>query len=321
MRAAAFPFVCKSRIFVPYYTQHVHRMMMNRLLPIFFAFLPVVAQAQLFAPPQPMMYRQACELEAPPAHARRIVVSRYIPGARFPNSWDIQVEERSYDPQGRLINWKRFDAYSGVRMYEKTVTWNAQGDRLEERTWRAELSGEEVLKYSNEYGPNGKLTSTLITDDRAKPLGTITVNPDGSRNTVIGTIPGKRIIFVHSPAGFMMSSTDESTKQEDRYTYDDSGQLAGIERIRNGVSSKVTYKNTYDPDGHLIVQEEQLDKGVRKMLFEYNDKGQLRARKWDPVRPSEVYGYGAYGQLSDVMQYSQEGYPKETQSYWTEYYR
>jgi hypothetical protein len=275
----------------------------------------------LFAPPQPRMYRAISELEAPPAHARRIVVSRYIPGARFPHSWDVMVEERSYDQQGRLTNWKRFDAFSGVRMYEKQVKWSAQGDRVEERTWRAEFNSEEVLKFTNQYGPDGKLASATITDDRGKAVGTITVHADGSRTTVIGDVPSKRISYTHSPTGVMTTSFDENTKQEDRYTYDGSGELAGVERIRNGVSNKVVYKNTYNPDGRLVMQEEQLDKVVRKMMFEYNDKGQLVMRKWDPVRPAEIYGYGAYGQLADVMQYSLEGYPKESQAYWTEFYR
>lgn len=295
--------------------------MIHRLFPCLLALLPVLAQAQLFAPPQPLMYRPMSEVEAPPAHARRIVVSRYIPGARFPHSWDVQLEERSYDPQGHLTNWKRFDAYSGVRMYEKKITWNAQGDRTEERTWRAEVASEEVFKFANQYGPDGKLVSAAITDDRGKPAGSVTVSPDGTRLTTIGATAGKRITFTHDAKGRMTISSDEATKQEDRYRYDDKGELTAIERVRNGATSTINYKNTYDPQGHLIVQEEQVPQGVRKMLFEYNDKGQLISRKWEPVRPAEVYGYGPYGQLSDVMQYSQEGYPKESQAYWTEYYK
>lgn len=296
-------------------------MMTKRLLICVMALLPLCMRAQLLSQPLPLMYRAMSEVEAPPAHAKRIVVSRYIPGARFPHSWDVQLEERNYDPQGHLTNWKRFDSYSGIRMFEKRIIWNAQGDRVEERTWRAEAATEEAYKFANEYGPDGKFKGAAITDDRGKPAGSIVVQADGSRVTTIGATPGKRVSFTSDAQGRMLSSSDEATKQETRYVYDAKGELTAVEQVRGGATTTIQYKNTYDDKGRIIMQEEQLPQGVRKMLFEYNDKGQLVARKWEPVRPAEVYGYGPYGQLSDIMQFSQEGYPKESQAFWTEFYR
>ena len=266
------------------------------------------------------MYRPASSLEAPPAGSKHIRVSRYIPGARFPDSWDIQTEERTYDSQGRLVNWKRFDAYNGQRIFEKKIVWSAQGEREEERTWRMETNKEEVLKFANQYNAEGKLTSAIISDAQGKAIGQLSIQPNGNRVLQLGASQGARIIVTHDAQGRLISNLDEIQKTEDRYRYDDKGEVSEIERIRNGQSTVTRFKTTYDAQGRISVQEEQVAQGVRKMFFEYDEKGRLLARKWDPVKPSESYHWGLKGELTDILLYGLDGYAKEVFAYFTEFY-
>lgn len=285
-----------------------------------FALLPFTLKAQIYMAPQPLMYRAALSLESPGKGVEHVRVSRYIPGARFPDSWDLMVEERKYDSEGRLTQWKRFDTYSGQRISEKNVRYNAQGDRIEERNWRMETQRDEVMKFENVYDPAGKFQSASVVDAAGKNIGTIKLLPDGSRETTTLNNMGQRFVLVTNAKGQLLSSIDESTKSQDQFQYDAQGELTGVQRTRAGKTVVYAYQASRDASGRIIMQDEILPEGQRRMFFEYDAAGHLIARKWDPARPTEAYSYSPTGALTDILQYGLDGYPKEIQAYFTDVY-
>lgn len=296
--------------------------MRRKIIATLLGLLPLALQAQLFSTPQPMMYRSVLDLEHPGVKVKAVRTARYIPGSKFPTSWDQKSEERHYDTAGRLTLWRRYDGFNGVVLIEKTITYTPQGDRLEERTWRNETKKADVMRFKNTYDAQGRFQGAVITDEAGKEAGSVKLLPTGGRVTVMSIGPaGQKLSIEHDAKGRMVHSVDEMTRSEERFQYDAFGEVSQIERTRAGKTTTIQYKTTRDPENRITVQEEILPEGKRVMFFEYDKHGNLIARKWDPARAAESYGYNAELQITDIMQYSQEGQPREVTAVFTERYR
>jgi YD repeat-containing protein len=269
-----------------------------------------------------MMYRPVLELENPGIKVKSIRMSRYIPGSRFPDGWDQKTEERVYDAEGRLTLFRRFDGYTGAMISEKKISYDNEGQRLTERTFKKETNTVEVLKFQNQYTAEGMLFNSVVTDSSGKQVGRITRMEDGNLSTELGIGPtGKLLLMVHDGKGKLIKMVDQASQLTELYNYDSAGELASIDRTRAGKRTLLQYSTTRDSLNRVLTQKETSAEGSRVMEFKYDDKGRLVSRNWVGGKPAETYGYGNGNQLKDIMQYTPEGHPREVTAIFTERYR
>ncbi|MFN8398262.1 MAG: hypothetical protein U0176_26870, partial [Bacteroidia bacterium] len=245
-------------------------MRLNAAIPFLFALvLGLSAQAQLYLQPQPLMFDKGLNVYAPHPGLKRMVMSRYIPGARFPKDYDVVVETYGYDQQGRIVETSRFDNIMGNVLLTTTFTYTPEGKLAQERTVTGDRN-EVIRKYNWEKDANGKPVKATIVDRSNNPIGSVEVMPDGSQ--VISETSGgagKVIKTTLDANGRLLRIENGSTGQTEDYSYYPDGTVKQLDlRGTKGVA-QVKYDNTLDDKGHVIKQVETGKTGARTFLFTY----------------------------------------------------
>jgi hypothetical protein len=273
------------------------------------------AWAQLFVPPTALMFDRGYDAYIAPANAKRVVIHRYIPGARFPGDFDVTIETCDYDPQGHLLSWKRFDRIMGTLLLESTYTWGPKGELLQERGYIANEKTEIQRNYKWEKDAQGNPTKAKITDKAGKELGSLEFLPDGTKVlTENGTVQGKVTRSSYDAKNRLVKVENTATLVIETYAYDDKGFLAkAIVNSMNG-NTVIVYESKLDPDGKVVSQTET-GKGAPKIAyFSYDGKGHIVMKGNSPKQPLEARFYNNLGHLTDILSYDPSGYPKEVLS-------
>lgn len=287
---------------------------MRRIAAIPFLFALVfgfTAQAQLYLQPQPLMFDKGLNVYAPHPGIKRMVMSRYIPGARFPKDYDVVVETYSYDPSGRIIETSRYDNIMGNVLLTTTFTYTPEGMLAQERTVTGDRS-EVIRKYNWEKDANGKPIKATIVDRSNNTIGAVEVMPDGSQ--VISETsggPGKTIKTTLDATGRLLRIENASTGQTEDYSYYPDGTVKQLDLKGTKGVAQVKYDNTLDDKGRVIKQVESGKTGARTFLFSYTPQGQIADKGTVANLPSETRGYDAMGRLTDILSYDAQGLPKE----------
>jgi hypothetical protein len=147
------------------------------------------APSQVFQNPQPLMFDRGFDQNNPPPGTKRIGMSRYIPGARFPKDYDVVVETYDYDRSGHLTTVKRFQNITGELNLEMNYSWTPDGNVLQERILVANDGGEIIRNYVWERDANGKCMTAVVNDKSGKPVAKVENLPDGTM-LVTENLPG-----------------------------------------------------------------------------------------------------------------------------------
>lgn len=270
------------------------------------------AGAQLYPQPQPLMFDRGYDQYAPPPGTQRMTLSRYIPGARFPKDYDVVVETYDYDPNGKLVGWKRFQNITGDLTLQTDYTWAPEGHLLKERIFIPHDRSEVIRSYVWEKDANGKFTKATFHDKNSKPMGTVEVLPDG--NTVITETSlgdGKYVRSTFGPNQRLLKMENTSMGQTEVYTYYPDGTVKQLDISSSKGVAQVKYENKVDGKGRVVEQTETGKTAPRIFFFTYNDRGQLMDKANVPKQPVETRGYDTLGRLTDVLTYDAQGIPKE----------
>ncbi|MFM2375410.1 MAG: hypothetical protein RLZZ165_507 [Bacteroidota bacterium] len=268
-------------------------------------------QSQMYQNPQPLMYDRGFDQNNPPPGTKHIVMSRYIPGARFPKDYDVVVEAYDYDRSGNLTTVKRFQNITGELELEMNYSWTPDGNVLQERMFVANDGGEIIRNYVWEKDANGKCIKAVVNDKSGKSVANVENLPDGTM-LVTENLPGGK--YIRSTIGKdrrLMKSENSATGQTEAYTYYPDGTVREMVITSSKGIATVKYENTTDEKGRVIKQTEQGKTSPRTYYFSYDDQGNMVDRGSVPNRPREARGYDARQRLTDVLTYEASGFPEE----------
>lgn len=286
-----------------------------RLLAIFLLLLGGALQvgAQLFPQPQPYMYDRGYEAYSPMQGVRRMVFSRYIPGARFPNDWDVIVESYAYDPQGNLVRWNRYQNVTGEASLQTNYTWSTDGKLLSEHIILASDHSEIYRNYTWEKDAAGKYLRARIDDKAKKPISLLELQPDGGYlQTEYSLGNGKVLNSAYNAKKQLLRTENTATGLVEEYTYDDKGLLAAVNiKNANGTTTKIQYTNKYDDQGHLVSQTESGRGTPKTIYFKYDAAGNMVERGMIANQPTELRGYDPMNRLTSILFLDAQGFPKE----------
>lgn len=242
----------------------------------------------------------------------RVEIWRYIPGSRFESGWDLKIEERSYDPQGRLSSWTRYQTVTGALAWKKEIDWDKNGNRTGERIVYAAEAPSIPYTYENELRPDGKLKAAKMKAADGSLFASLRTESNGNLvYTESPDVPANSRTYTYDAKGKSLSFIDAKAGREMTYEYDFQGNLTKIvNQIANG-KSVTEYKNEYNSAGQLIRQTETI--GSRKMsrTFHYNDLGQVILKTDGEGLPVEYRDYYSDGRLSAILITGPDGHPME----------
>jgi hypothetical protein len=270
------------------------------------------ANAQLYPQPQPLMYERGFDQYTPPAGTKRMVFSRYIPGARFPQDYDVIVETYDYNLAGQLVDWNRFQNITGEPTLQTSYTFAPEGHLLKERIVVNSDKSEIVRTYTWEKDANGKAVKATVTDKTGKAVATVEVLPDGSTVTTETSLGNGKFIRSTVDANKRLTKMENtSTGQVEVYSYYPDGTVKELNITSTKGVALVKYENKLDDKGHVIQQTETGKTTPRTYYFTYNALGQLMDKATTPLRPTESRGYDTMGRLTNILTYDAAGFPKE----------
>lgn len=285
---------------------------MRRLAAILFLLsLGSTALAQIYLQPQPLMFDKGINVYAIRPGLKRMVMSRYIPGARFPKDYDVTVETYNYDPQGRITETSRYDNIMGHVLLTTTFTYTPEGKLAQERTVTGERN-EVVRKYNWEKDANGRPIKATIVDKSNNPLGTVEILPDGSTvisETSVGA--GKVVRSTLDASNRLIRVENTATGQTEEYSFYPDGTVKQLDLRGSKGVAQVRYENTLDDKGRVVKQVETGKTGARTFYFTYTANGQMADRGTAVNQPLETRGYDPMGRITDVLSYDAQGLPKE----------
>ncbi|MEY3442030.1 MAG: hypothetical protein RLZZ519_311, partial [Bacteroidota bacterium] len=235
--------------------------------------------AQLFTQPQPMLFERGFDQFAPPPGTKRMVLSRYIPGARFPKDYDVVVETYDYNPAGQLLEAIRFQNITGELSLQTSYTYAPEGHVLKERVFVAADRSEIIRNYTWEKDANGKFTKATITDKAGKAVATVEVLPDGSVATTETSVGnGKTIRSTVDAQQRLLKMENGVSGQTEAYAYYPDGSVKELSITGPKGVALVKYENKLDDKGRVVMQTETGKSSQRSAYFTYNEKGQLTDR-------------------------------------------
>ncbi len=282
------------------------------LLAFLFLSLSQHLSAQLYTQPQPMLYERGFDQYSPPAGTKRVVLSRYIPGARFPKDYDVVVETYDYNASGQLLDAKRFQNITGELTLQTTYTYSAEGQILQERNFVAADRSEIIRNYVWEKDANGKSTKATISDKTGKPVATVEILPDGSWVTTETSVGNGKTIRSTIDAKKRLTKLENGVSgQTESYAYFPDGTVKELNITSPKGVALVKYENKLDEKGRVIQQAETGKSSPRTYYFYYNEKGQMTGKALVPNQPLESRNYDTMGRLGCILTYDAAGLPKE----------
>lgn len=271
--------------------------------------------AQLFQQPQPLMFDRGFDQYAPPTGTKKMVMSRYIPGARFPKDYDVVVETYEYNPKGQLTDWRRFQNITGEPTLETTYTWAPEGHLLQERVFVANDKSEIVRNYVWAKDETGAFTKAVINDKAGKAIGTVAVQADGSQVITENSLSsGKVIISTFSKEKRLLKMENTASGQIEVYTYYADGTVKDLNITSSKGVALVKYENKLDEKGRVIQQTETGKTTPRTFYFNYDAQGHMIDRGTIQRQPTESRHYDTMGRLWNTLTYDAQGLPKEVQN-------
>ena len=282
------------------------------ILPLLVLSLFSLGKAQLHIQPQPMLYERGYDQFSPPAGTKRMILSRYIPGARFPKDYDVMVETYEYNPAGQLLEAKRFQNITGELTLQTSYTYAPEGHLMSERTLVATDRSEIIRNYVWEKDANGKFTKATVNDKTGKSVATVEVFPDGSMVTTETSVGnGKTIRSTVDAKRRLLKMENGVSGQSENYTYYPDGTVKQLDIISTKGVAVVKYENKLDDKGRVVQQIETGKTSPRTFYFGYNEKGQLVDKATIPGQPTESRNYDTMGRLGCILSYDANGMPKE----------
>jgi hypothetical protein len=269
--------------------------------------------AQLFPQVQPYMYDRGYEAFSPAPGVKRIVFSRYIAGSRFPQGWDVVVESYSYDPQGHITKWNRYQNITGEANIQTSYAWTPEGLLLGETILLASDHSEIMRNYAWEKDANGKFTKATITDKAQKPIATLEILPDGRYvQTELTLGSGKVLRSTYNAQRQLLLSENTASGLIEEYAYDAKGVLASVNiKNTNGTTTKIQYETKRDDKGNVVAQTESGRGNPKTFYFKYDAAGHMLEKGIIANQPNELRGYDAMGKLTDILFFDPQGYQKE----------
>lgn len=277
-----------------------------------FSFAVGILNAQLFSPPQSLMNDKGFDAHRPPKDCQSFQLRRYIPGARFPGDFDVMIEDFSFDRQGNLIKWRKYQTVMGERILELNYSYDPSGLILEERIWAQGNSNELIRNYNWEAESAEGTRNAIITNQGSKKIGNALRLKDGSLEIrELISDAEKFVITNYDKNGRLVSSKNEGTLLEENFKYDESGWLVEINAKSPVGISKVEYKSKMDSFGR-VAQQTEIGKGQpRTVYFQYDSKGRIFTKGNSVSHIGEARNYDLFGRLEDVVYFDSEGFPKE----------
>jgi YD repeat-containing protein len=273
--------------------------------------LPAIGQ--LFPQPQPYMYDRGYDAYTPIKGVKRMVLSRYIAGARFPNDWDVVVESYNYDKEGHLTQWNRYQNISGEATLQTSYVWAPEGHLLNETILLANDHSDIQRIYTWEKDAAGKYTKATIVDKAKKPIATLQLMPDGRyvhTETSLGN--DKFLRSTYNANKRLMLTENTATGLVEEYSYDAAGMLAEVNvKNPNGAPMKIQYTNKLDDKGRVIGQTEAGRAAPKTYYFNYDASGHLIEKGITRNQPLELRGYDPMGRLTDILFFDTSGFSKE----------
>lgn len=274
--------------------------------------------AQLFPQPQPLMYDRGHDPNLPMPGIKRVVMSRYIAGARFPNDWDVIVESYTYNQRGDIVQWNRYNNITGEATLQTSYSWFPDGRLQSEHITLASDHSEVRRDYVWQKDANGAFTKADILDKNKKPIATLEILPDGRyvmTETSLGN--GKSIQYTYNARKQMVRSANSSSGLTEDYTYDDAGRLVSVVvGNASGTRTTIQYSNKLDDKGRVVSQTETGRSAAAKTFhFSYDDAGHLVDRYTVKYQPTESRAYDPMGRLANVLFFDAQGLPKEVLSF------
>jgi hypothetical protein len=242
-----------------------------------------------------------------------MVFSRYIPGARFPNGWDVVVESYSYDEKGHITHWNRYQNITGEASVQTTFTWAPEGHLLSENILLANDHSEITRNYAWEKDGSGKYTKATITDKNKKTIATLEKLPDGGwLHTDVSIGNGKVLMTTYNAKNQTLKTENTATGLVEEYSYNDKGLLAAVNiKNANGTSAKIQYENKLDDKGWVASQSETGRSIPKSFYFKYDASGNMVEKGTIKNQPVETRGYDPLNRLTSILSYDAQGFPKE----------
>jgi YD repeat-containing protein len=290
---------------------------MQRLIPFLLLILSFGSvQAQPYLATRAAIYDQGPDPYFPPAGVAELEIWRYIPGSRFESGWDLKIEERSYDPAGRLLSWTRFQTVTGNLAWQKKISYDSHGNRTGEQVTFAEGVPPVPYTWENTLAPDGRLKSSRVKAADGSLFATVTMQPDGSMIYVEDPENAKTArSYTFDKTGRSLTYSDAASGREMAYEYDFQGNLSQVTNKLPGGEGSTTFKNDFDREGRLTRQTETTRTNSLSRTFHYDAQNRL-IMKSDPFgKPVEYRDYYPDGRLAAILLTNPEGHPMEVIRY------